>query len=80
MVSRDSDSCHLVHVSHTTLSSSLTGMTSYSHLLNLENLDISRNDVESLRRGFFSLHISDIALTFILSRVGVSAAPAGAKG
>lgn len=31
---------------------SLTGITSYSHLLNLENLDISRNDVDSLRRGF----------------------------
>lgn len=28
----------------------LTGLTSYSHLLNLENLDISRNEVDSLRR------------------------------
>ncbi len=25
-------------------------MTSFSHLLNLENLDISRNQVDSLRR------------------------------
>ncbi|KAG6903283.1 hypothetical protein C0995_000178 [Termitomyces sp. Mi166 len=30
-------------------SNSLTGLTSYSHLLNLEKLDISRNDVESLK-------------------------------
>ena len=29
---------------------SLTGVTSFSHLLNLENLDISRNQVDSLRR------------------------------
>lgn len=29
---------------------SLTGLTSYSHLLNLENLDISHNEVESLRQ------------------------------
>ncbi|KDR82633.1 hypothetical protein GALMADRAFT_238061 [Galerina marginata CBS 339.88] len=28
----------------------LTGLTSYSHLLNLENLDISHNEVESLRQ------------------------------
>ncbi|KAF8967099.1 hypothetical protein BDZ97DRAFT_1805167 [Flammula alnicola] len=28
----------------------LTGITSYSHLLNLENLDISHNEVESLRQ------------------------------
>ncbi|KAF8909016.1 hypothetical protein CPB84DRAFT_1766683 [Gymnopilus junonius] len=28
----------------------LTGITSYSHLLNLENLDISNNEVESLRQ------------------------------
>ncbi|KAF5315468.1 hypothetical protein D9619_007020 [Psilocybe cf. subviscida] len=28
----------------------LTGITSYSHLLNLENLDISHNDIESLRQ------------------------------
>ncbi|KAJ7725348.1 hypothetical protein B0H16DRAFT_281822 [Mycena metata] len=31
-------------------SNRLTGVTSYSHLLNLENLDISRNEVDSLRR------------------------------
>lgn len=31
---------------------SLTGLTSFSHLLNLENLDISRNDIDSLRREF----------------------------
>lgn len=30
----------------------LTGVTSFSHLLNLENLDISRNKVDSLRRKF----------------------------
>lgn len=29
---------------------SLTELTSYSHLTNLEHLDISRNEVESLRR------------------------------
>lgn len=29
---------------------SLTGVTSFGHLLNLENLDISRNQVDSLRR------------------------------
>ncbi|TFK40704.1 hypothetical protein BDQ12DRAFT_679886 [Crucibulum laeve] len=29
---------------------SLSGVTSYSHLLNLENLDISHNDVDSLRQ------------------------------
>ena len=28
----------------------LTAITSYSHLLNLENLDISHNEVDSLRR------------------------------
>ncbi|KAJ7175521.1 hypothetical protein C8R46DRAFT_1030568 [Mycena filopes] len=28
----------------------LTGMTSYSHLLNLEDLDISKNEVDSLRQ------------------------------
>ncbi|CCL99276.1 uncharacterized protein FIBRA_01291 [Fibroporia radiculosa] len=28
----------------------LTGLTSFSHLLNLENLDISRNEIESLRQ------------------------------
>lgn len=32
---------------------SLTGLTSYHHLLNLENLDISRNDVESLTREIY---------------------------
>ncbi|KNZ73029.1 Septation initiation network scaffold protein cdc11 [Termitomyces sp. J132] len=31
-------------------SNSLTGLTSYSHLVNLEKLDISRNDVESLKQ------------------------------
>jgi Leucine-rich repeat (LRR) protein len=31
-------------------SNNLTGITSYGHLLNLENLDISRNDVESLHQ------------------------------
>ncbi|KAF7357652.1 Sin component scaffold protein cdc11 [Mycena sanguinolenta] len=31
-------------------SNRLTGLTSYSHLLNLENLDISRNEVDSLRQ------------------------------
>ncbi|KAF9454831.1 hypothetical protein P691DRAFT_201922 [Macrolepiota fuliginosa MF-IS2] len=31
-------------------SNSLTALTSFSHLLNLENLDISRNDVDSLRQ------------------------------
>lgn len=35
-----------------TLFVSLTGLTSYSHLLNLENLDISHNEVESLRREY----------------------------
>jgi Leucine-rich repeat (LRR) protein len=29
---------------------SLTGVTSYSHLQNLENLDISDNEIESLSR------------------------------
>jgi len=29
---------------------SLTALTSFSHLLNLENLDISRNNIDSLRR------------------------------
>ncbi|KAG2010102.1 protein phosphatase regulatory subunit, variant 3 [Coprinopsis cinerea AmutBmut pab1-1] len=31
-------------------SNSLTGLTSYSHLLNIENLDISHNEVDSLRQ------------------------------
>ncbi|KAI0718262.1 hypothetical protein C8T65DRAFT_639519 [Cerioporus squamosus] len=31
-------------------SNQLTGVTSFSHLLNLENLDISRNQVDSLRQ------------------------------
>ncbi|KII86570.1 hypothetical protein PLICRDRAFT_43203 [Plicaturopsis crispa FD-325 SS-3] len=31
-------------------SNTLTGITSFSHLLNLENLDISRNDIDSLRQ------------------------------
>lgn len=34
----------------------LTGVTSFSHLLNLENLDISRNQVDSLRREFPERH------------------------
>ena len=33
---------------------SLTGVTSFSHLLNLENLDISNNALDSLRRMLFS--------------------------
>ncbi|OBZ71732.1 Septation initiation network scaffold protein cdc11 [Grifola frondosa] len=31
-------------------SNTITGLTSFSHLLNLENLDISRNQVDSLRQ------------------------------
>lgn len=33
---------------------SLTGITSFSHLLNLENLDISYNEIESLARACFN--------------------------
>jgi len=36
-------------------SASLTGITSYNHLLNLENLDISHNAVDSLRRELYPL-------------------------
>lgn len=35
----------------------LTGVTSFSHLINLEHLDISRNDIDSLQRQF-SLYIT----------------------
>ncbi|KAF9463003.1 hypothetical protein BDZ94DRAFT_1259849 [Collybia nuda] len=41
-------------------SNMLTGITSYSHLLNLENLDISRNDVESLRQLACLRHLREL--------------------
>ncbi|KAF9485890.1 L domain-like protein [Pholiota conissans] len=43
-------SVRTLSVAHIWVAHSLTGITSYSHLLNLENLDISHNDVESLRQ------------------------------
>ncbi|KIK69884.1 hypothetical protein GYMLUDRAFT_212772 [Collybiopsis luxurians FD-317 M1] len=39
---------------------SLTGLTSYHHLLNLENLDISRNDVESLTQLSCLRHLREL--------------------
>ncbi|KAG6854686.1 hypothetical protein C0991_003335 [Blastosporella zonata] len=41
-------------------SNSLTELTSYSHLLNLENLDISRNDVESLKQLSCLRHLREL--------------------
>ncbi|KAJ6584656.1 hypothetical protein B0H19DRAFT_1105892 [Mycena capillaripes] len=38
----------------------LTGLTSYSHLLNLENLDISRNEVDSLRQLACLRHLREL--------------------
>ncbi|PFH53866.1 hypothetical protein AMATHDRAFT_78647 [Amanita thiersii Skay4041] len=38
----------------------LTGLTSYSHLTNLENLDISRNEVESLRQLACLRHLHEL--------------------
>jgi hypothetical protein len=43
LLSREGGTCHSRFCS-------LTSMTSYAHLLKLENLDISRNDIDSLRR------------------------------
>ncbi|KAF9068641.1 hypothetical protein BDP27DRAFT_1327047 [Rhodocollybia butyracea] len=39
---------------------SLTGLTSYHHLLNLENLDISRNDVDSLTQLSCLRHLREL--------------------
>ncbi|KAJ3998798.1 hypothetical protein F5050DRAFT_1566398 [Lentinula boryana] len=39
---------------------SLTGLTSYHHLMNLENLDISRNDVESLTQLSCLRHLREL--------------------
>ncbi|KAJ3973830.1 hypothetical protein EV361DRAFT_897850 [Lentinula raphanica] len=39
---------------------SLTGLTSYHHLLNLENLDISRNEVESLTQLSCLRHLREL--------------------
>ncbi|KAJ7505561.1 hypothetical protein B0H11DRAFT_1796409 [Mycena galericulata] len=41
-------------------SNRLTGLTSYSHLLNLENLDISRNEVDSLRQLTCLRHLREL--------------------
>ncbi|KAF7296502.1 hypothetical protein HMN09_01057000 [Mycena chlorophos] len=41
-------------------SNRLTGVTSYSHLLNLENLDISRNEVDSLRQLSCLRHLREL--------------------
>ncbi|CAK5284332.1 unnamed protein product [Mycena citricolor] len=41
-------------------SNRLTGLTSYSHLLNLENLDISRNEVDSLRQLSCLRHLREL--------------------
>ncbi|KAF7299336.1 hypothetical protein MIND_00882800 [Mycena indigotica] len=41
-------------------SNRLTGVTSYSHLLNLENLDISRNEVESLSQLACLRHLREL--------------------
>ncbi|KAF7365457.1 Sin component scaffold protein cdc11 [Mycena venus] len=41
-------------------SNRLTGLTSYSHLLNLENLDISRNEVDSLRQLACLRHLREL--------------------
>ncbi|KAF8073655.1 hypothetical protein FPV67DRAFT_1409515 [Lyophyllum atratum] len=41
-------------------SNCLTGLTSYSHLLNLENLDISRNDIESLNQLACLRHLREL--------------------
>jgi len=41
-------------------SNSLTGLTSYGHLLNLENLDISRNDIESLNQLACLRHLREL--------------------
>ncbi|GLB38287.1 putative leucine-rich repeats, outliers [Lyophyllum shimeji] len=41
-------------------SNSLTGLTSYNHLLNLENLDISRNDIESLNQLSCLRHLREL--------------------
>ncbi|KAK7464669.1 Protein nud1 [Stygiomarasmius scandens] len=41
-------------------SNSLTGVTSYHHLLNLENLDISRNQVDSLKQLACLRHLREL--------------------
>ncbi|RDB17895.1 Septation initiation network scaffold protein cdc11 [Hypsizygus marmoreus] len=41
-------------------SNSLTGLTSFSHLLNLEHLDISRNDIESLNQLACLRHLREL--------------------
>ncbi|KAK7056617.1 Protein nud1 [Paramarasmius palmivorus] len=41
-------------------SNNLTGITSYHHLLNLENLDISRNEVESLTQLSCLRHLREL--------------------
>ncbi|KAJ7644301.1 hypothetical protein FB45DRAFT_897485 [Roridomyces roridus] len=41
-------------------SNRLTGLTSYSHLLNLENLDISGNEVDSLRQLACLRHLREL--------------------
>ncbi|KAJ7926652.1 hypothetical protein B0H13DRAFT_2561704 [Mycena leptocephala] len=41
-------------------SNRLTGLTSYSHLLNLVNLDISRNEVDSLRQLSCLRHLREL--------------------
>ncbi|THV03804.1 hypothetical protein K435DRAFT_826966 [Dendrothele bispora CBS 962.96] len=41
-------------------SNSLTGVTSYHHLLNLENLDISRNQVDSLKQLVCLRHLREL--------------------
>lgn len=50
---------------------SLTGLTSFAHLSNIESLDISRNDIDSLRRE--SSNLTDLSSYLIYDlRAGVA--------
>jgi hypothetical protein len=50
-------------------SHSLNGLTSFGHLRNLERLDISYNDLDSLRRKFIFSFMKKVFFFFFLSRV-----------
>ena len=47
---------------HSTSTGSLTSLTAYNHLRNLETLDISNNGIESFARVFFNYSIFGVCL------------------
>lgn len=59
-------------------SNSLTSVSSFGHLSNLERLDISHNRIESVQRAP-CLASGVVALTFLVHRAGVSTPSSGAQ-